>query len=289
MPRKLLSRAPRANASVRIQSSFRALPEVQSASTLAKELGKEELTHLVRAETKEEGCKRFKREETSSREGKKRKPRAICQSNVFEKETRTSTTQKNDDEEREKKNGSSLVPSRQPSHVTRLHASPREPAFDNFRDDGEIELREKKRERERKRKRARKKKKKKKKKRSIDDEPRAVALSLSLLLWPTSTPSACFLLSLPKKTQDNAPTTNTTTTTTTTTTPTTVVDLRVDMACSGCEAAVRRVLEATPRVASVSVDLASQRVSVGVERGALSPEQVLAAAAKSGKKAELWS
>ena len=87
---------------------------------------------------------------------------------------------------------------------------------------------------------------------------------------------------------DNAPTTTATPAAPTTTTPPpTVVDLRVDMACSGCEAAVKRVLEATPGVSSVSVDLAAQRVRVGV--AALTPEEVLAAAAKSGKKAELWS
>lgn len=90
-----------------------------------------------------------------------------------------------------------------------------------------------------------------------------------------------------RKTQENAPTT--------TTTEAAVVELRVDMACSGCEAAVRRVLEATPGVSSVSVDLAAQRVRVGVSPSsaaaapALTPEEVLAAAAKSGKKAELWS
>ena len=72
------------------------------------------------------------------------------------------------------------------------------------------------------------------------------------------------------------------------------------MACSGCEAAVRRVLEATPGVSSVAVDLAAQRVTVGVAAAggsgsgsaaaaALTPEEVLAAVAKSGKKAELWS
>lgn len=66
------------------------------------------------------------------------------------------------------------------------------------------------------------------------------------------------------------------------------------MACSGCEAAVKRVLEATPGVSSVAVDLAAQRVRVGVGAGAgagaaLTPEEVVAAAAKSGKKAELWS
>lgn len=89
-------------------------------------------------------------------------------------------------------------------------------------------------------------------------------------------------------TQDNAPTT-------TSTTAAAFVDLRVDMACSGCEAAVKRVLEATPGVSSVAVDLAAQRVRVGVAgtgagagAAALTPEEVLAAAAKSGKKAELW-
>ena len=61
------------------------------------------------------------------------------------------------------------------------------------------------------------------------------------------------------------------------------------MACSGCEAAVKRVLEATPGVSSVSVDLAAQRVRVGVGAAALTPQEVVAAAAKSGKKAELWS
>lgn len=98
-----------------------------------------------------------------------------------------------------------------------------------------------------------------------------------------------------KQTQDNGPVT-TTTTTASTTAETTVVDLRVDMACSGCEAAVKRVLEATPGVSSVSVDLAAQRVRVDVEDGvgaggaaALTPEDVLAVVAKSGKKAELWS
>ena len=58
------------------------------------------------------------------------------------------------------------------------------------------------------------------------------------------------------------------------------------------------MLEATPGVSSVSVDLAEQRVRVSVGGGgsggadgepALTSEAVLAAVAKSGKKAELWS
>lgn len=69
---------------------------------------------------------------------------------------------------------------------------------------------------------------------------------------------------------------------------TSVVDLRVDMACSGCSSAVQRVLEATPGVSSVSIDLAAQKVSVGVTPGTTAAD-VLAAVEKSGKKASFWA
>lgn len=65
------------------------------------------------------------------------------------------------------------------------------------------------------------------------------------------------------------------------------IDLRVAMACGGCEAAVKRALEATPGIASVAVDLAAQKVSVTTDT--LTPDAVLQAARKTGKAADLWS
>ena len=65
-----------------------------------------------------------------------------------------------------------------------------------------------------------------------------------------------------------------------------IIDMRVAMACGGCEAAVKRALEATPGVASVVVDLAAQKVSVTTD---LTPDAVLQAARKTGKAADLWS
>ena len=65
------------------------------------------------------------------------------------------------------------------------------------------------------------------------------------------------------------------------------IDLRVAMACAGCEGAVRRVLEATPGVEKVAIDLAAQKVSVATT--SLTADDVLAAARKSGKQADLWT
>ncbi|KDD72288.1 hypothetical protein H632_c3575p0 [Helicosporidium sp. ATCC 50920] len=63
------------------------------------------------------------------------------------------------------------------------------------------------------------------------------------------------------------------------------VKLRVDMACQGCAGAVRRVLEQLEGVESVDIDVAEKSVVV---TGSASPDAVLAAASKAGKKTEFW-
>lgn len=61
--------------------------------------------------------------------------------------------------------------------------------------------------------------------------------------------------------------------------------LKVAMACGGCEAAVRRVLEATPGVQAVAIDLKAQRVDV---TGDAALDALLDVVNKAGKKAEAW-
>ncbi|CAL5226946.1 g9830 [Coccomyxa viridis] len=63
------------------------------------------------------------------------------------------------------------------------------------------------------------------------------------------------------------------------------VALKVAMACSGCEGAVRRVLQNKPGVQSVDIDLAQQKVLV---TGDVSQEDILQTVSKTGKKTELW-
>jgi len=60
------------------------------------------------------------------------------------------------------------------------------------------------------------------------------------------------------------------------------------MACSGCSSAVQKVLEKTPGVYSVSIDLAAQKVSVEVAEGTTVAD-VVAAVEKSGKKVSVWA
>jgi copper chaperone len=61
--------------------------------------------------------------------------------------------------------------------------------------------------------------------------------------------------------------------------------LKVDMACGGCSGAVERILSKLPGVESYEVSLEKQ--TVRVRGAALTPEAVLAAVSKTGKKTEL--
>jgi len=61
--------------------------------------------------------------------------------------------------------------------------------------------------------------------------------------------------------------------------------LKVAMACGGCEAAVRRVLEATPGVTAVTIDLKEQKVQV---TGDAALDTLLGVVNAAGKKAEAW-
>eukprot|EP00884_Botryococcus_braunii_P019167 jgi/Botrbrau1/5934/Bobra.0366s0108.1 len=63
------------------------------------------------------------------------------------------------------------------------------------------------------------------------------------------------------------------------------VTLKVEMACGGCEGAVKRVLQNMPGVESVDISLKDQKVIV---KGDVTPAAVLAQVAKSGKKSEFW-
>ena len=64
------------------------------------------------------------------------------------------------------------------------------------------------------------------------------------------------------------------------------ITLKVAMACSGCSAAVERVLGKTPGVTSVETNLDDQRVVV-VTDGSVGKDKVLAVVAKTGKACEL--
>lgn len=57
------------------------------------------------------------------------------------------------------------------------------------------------------------------------------------------------------------------------------------MSNQGCAGAVRRVLEQLEGVESVDIDVAEKSVVV---TGSASPDAVLAAASKAGKKTEFW-
>ncbi|BDA49313.1 probable copper transport protein ATX1 [Coccomyxa sp. Obi] len=63
------------------------------------------------------------------------------------------------------------------------------------------------------------------------------------------------------------------------------VALKVAMACSGCEGAVRRVLTGKPGVESVDIDLKEQKVVV---KGDVQPDDIFQTVSKTGKKTEFW-
>lgn len=62
------------------------------------------------------------------------------------------------------------------------------------------------------------------------------------------------------------------------------VVLDVEMACSGCSGAVERVLKKLEGVESYDISLEKQKVVV---KGSLTPQQVLEAVSKTGKKTSL--
>lgn len=65
------------------------------------------------------------------------------------------------------------------------------------------------------------------------------------------------------------------------------IRLKIDgMHCSGCVNAVRRVLEASPSVAAVSVDLAAGRAIVEVSAG-IDPATLVAAVEDAGYDARI--
>ncbi|GLJ41283.1 hypothetical protein SUGI_0854590 [Cryptomeria japonica] len=65
----------------------------------------------------------------------------------------------------------------------------------------------------------------------------------------------------------------------------TIVELQVNMDCSGCERKVRKALSNLKGIDSVDIDLSMQKVTVS---GYIGAKKVLKAVRRSGKQAELW-
>eukprot|EP00897_Mesotaenium_endlicherianum_P005505 jgi/Mesen1/4983/ME000248S04278 len=63
------------------------------------------------------------------------------------------------------------------------------------------------------------------------------------------------------------------------------VDLKVEMTCGGCSAAVKRVLDKMEGVESYNIDLEHKKVTVV---GNVTPQQVLEKVSKTGKATSFW-
>ncbi|GLJ41288.1 hypothetical protein SUGI_0854650 [Cryptomeria japonica] len=64
-----------------------------------------------------------------------------------------------------------------------------------------------------------------------------------------------------------------------------IVEMQVNMDCSGCERKIRKALSQLKGVDSVEIDMALQKVRVS---GYIDQEKVIKTVRRCGKKAELW-